>query len=209
MTEQLWLAILGVVAAQALAVMSPGPSLLVVARTAVVASRAAGAWTAVGLGVGSVVWALAAIFGLQVLFASFPMVYAAAKIAGAGYLLYLAVMLWRHAAAPLPVADGGERKPVDRLRAVRRGITTQLANPKVAVFFGSVFVTLLPPQPGTAVYAVLVCLVFAVETLWYVFVAYALSVRRIRAGYARSKAAIDRLTGAVLAGLGLRLVLDR
>ena len=51
---------------------------------------------------GALVWAAAALYGLQALFARFDWLYLAFRIGGALYLLYLAVMLWRHAGDPLP-----------------------------------------------------------------------------------------------------------
>ena len=205
----IFLVVFAVALAQLLAVISPGPSLLVVARASIAASRAAGAWTAVGLGIGSVIWAAAALFGLKALFAAAPWLYMAMKLAGAAYLIYLAVMLWRHARDPLPISDAGPaQRPAQVSGAVRRGLLTQLANPKVAVFFGSIFVTLLPAQPSALFYALILPTVFTVEVAWYVFVACALSTRRLRDRYARAKATIDRATGTFLGGLGIKLVAD-
>ena len=202
------LVLLGVVLAHILAVVSPGPSLLVVARTAIASSRGAGAWTAVGLGIGSLIWALAALFGLQALFVAAPWLYLAMKLAGAAHLIYLAIMLWRHANDPLPLPSATGKSGGSHLAALRRGLFTQLANPKVAVFFGSVFVTLLPAQPAPIFYAVILPSVFLVECGWYVFVAYALSNVRLRNAYGRAKASIDRLTGGFLAALGIKLAVD-
>lgn len=206
---EVFLVLFGVAAAQLVAVISPGPSLLVVARTSIAESRGAGARTAIGLGIGSVIWAAAALFGLKALFVAAPWLYLTMKLAGAAYLLYLAIMLWRHARDPLPLADADSPRPLQRRGALRRGLLTQLANPKVAVFFGSIFVMLLPPQPSLLFYALILPTVFAVETVWYVFVAYALSTQRLRARYLRAKATIDRVTGTFLAGLGIKLVADR
>lgn len=202
----------GVGVAHLLAVISPGPSLLVVARTAVSSSRAAGAWVALGLGLGTLVWAVAALFGLGLLFAAAPWLYAGLRIGGALYLLYLAVMLWRHAGDPLPVGPGdspaGTRPALGAAGAVRLGLLTQLSNPKVAVFFGSIFVALLPPVVPGWMAAALLVIVFANEVGWYLGVAVAFSTPRLRDGYARLKAWIDRATGSVLAALGLRLAAD-
>lgn len=195
----------GVAMAHLLAVISPGPSLLVVARTSVAASRRAGAWVALGLGLGTLVWAVAALFGLGLLFAAAPWLYAGLRIGGALYLLYLAVMLWRHAGDPLPVAASAARAVTTPAAAVRLGVLTQLSNPKVAVFFGSIFVALLPSVVPGWMAGALLAIVFANEVGWYVAVALAFSTPRLRSGYARVKAWIDRTAGAVLGLLGLRL----
>ncbi len=191
------------------AVISPGPSLVVVARTALAGSRVAGAWTAIGLGIGTFVWASAALFGLKAVFAAVPWLYASMKLAGAAYLFYLAIQLWRHADAPLDVAGTQGGTALARGAALRQGVFTQLSNPKVAVFFGSIFVTLLPADASWGLTLTLLGIVCLNETAWYLFVAYAITTRPLAERYARAKATVDRLTGGVLAGLGLKLVLDR
>jgi len=198
-----------------LAVISPGPSLLVVARSAIAGSRGLGTRVAFGLGLGTLVWSLAALFGLSVLFALAPWLYTGMKVAGAGFLLYIAVMIWRHAREPVPldgaVADARDGAPAlaqGWLAAVRLGLLTQLANPKVAVFFGSIFVTLLPATPSPGVQAAVVAIVCVNEVGWYAAVAYAFGVARLRRGYARAKTWIDRTCSGFLALLSLRLVVD-
>lgn len=203
---ELILGILGVALAHLVAVVSPGPSFLVVTRTALSQSRRAGVWTAVGLGVGSVLWALAALFGLKLLFTAVPWLYAGLKLAGALYLFYLAVMLWRHAQAPLPQTATVGSAPGSGRQALRLGLLTQLANPKAAVFFGSVFVALLPPEAPGWLPALLLAIIFATEFAWYGFIALAFSTLRLRRAYAGIKAWIDRAAGLILGALGVRLI---
>ena len=186
------------------AVASPGPSFVVVSRAAVQGSTGTGVAVAAGLALGTFVWAAAAWFGLSVLFALVPALYVAAKIAGAAFLLFLAVQLWRHAREPLALV-APERVP-GRGQAFRTGVWTQLANPKVAVFFGSVFAAVLPPAPSAPVVVAVFAIVCLNEFLWYSLVALLLSRPAVRRRYVAAKAWIDRVTGTVLAALGLRLL---
>jgi threonine/homoserine/homoserine lactone efflux protein len=102
------LALAGLAVVHLLAVASPGPSTMLMIQTAAVAGRRSGLVAAVAMMGGAMVWAIAALFGLHVLFARFEWIYLAFRIVGAMYLLYLAVTLWRHARDPLPdvVAEG-------------------------------------------------------------------------------------------------------
>ncbi len=200
------LILIGVAAVHLLAVMSPGPSFLVVARASVARSRGAGIWSAFGMGVGSVVWALAALFGLDLLFQLAPWIYTAMKLAGALFLIYLAVMLWRHADRPVPMAPCAAAAGRSAMAAFRLGLLTQLANPKVVVFFGSIFLAVLPAERPVWMTVALLVIVFLDEFLWYVAVAIAFSVARLRAGYLRLKRVIDRITGGFLGLLGLRML---
>ncbi len=199
----------GLAAAHLMAAISPGPTFVVVAQLSVAASRRAGLASAVGAGVGATVWAAAALFGLKAVFLAVPWLYTVLKIAGAAYLIYIAWKIWRHADDPLPVADAIPGGGAGRANGFRKGLVTQLSNPKPAVFFGSVFITLIPAGAPFALYGIVLANVLVIETLWYGFVAYALTLGTMKERYRRLKGYLDRLTGAVLAGLGVKLILDR
>jgi threonine/homoserine/homoserine lactone efflux protein len=77
-----------------LAAMSPGPSFLITARTAVSRSRADGIKVALGLGAGTVAWAAAAVIGFNFLFHQFPWLFIGVKVAGALFLLWIAFQIF-------------------------------------------------------------------------------------------------------------------
>ncbi len=195
------LASVGVV--QFLAVMSPGPSFLVTMRTAVARSRADGLRVALGLGFGTVIWSSATLSGLDVLFRLLPWLFVAMKLGGALYLLWLAIGLWRHAADPID-RDGAAAATGNPFV---EGLLTQLSNPKVVVFFGSIFVAMVPAERPLWMSVALVAIVGFNEVAWYSAVATAFGAARLRGVYLRAKAGIDRLTGTFLGLLGLRLLL--
>lgn len=200
--------LLGIVAALAVGVVSPGPSFVMIARTAVAESRAAALAAALGMGAGGVAFAALALLGLQGLLVAVPWLYLALKVIGGCWLAWLGLRIWRSARRPLPLpADGA---PAARRRSPAAsfalGFATQASNPKTAVVYASVFAALLPARPlGAASAAVLLALVFAVEAGWYALVALVLSAAGPRDAYLRGKAWIDRLAGGVLVALGLRL----
>ena len=82
-----------------------------------------------------------------------------------------------------------------------------MSNPKAAVVYASVFVSLLPREIPPAVSLILPAVIFVIEAGWYAIVALALSAPSPRAAYLRWKVWIDRAAGAVMAALGLRLIL--
>ena len=195
------LAFATVALAHLLAAMSPGPSFVLSVRTASSEGLRPALALAAGFGLGAALWAAAALLGLAILFEAAPWVLVALKLLGGAYLIWIAWNLWRHAREPLPpVAPGAA--PQGTLAAARRGLLTQLANPKVSVFFGAVFVGIVPADATALGKALLLLNIFAVETLWYVLVAGLFSTPRARTGYARWKAALDRAFGACLAGFG-------
>ncbi|TAJ88438.1 MAG: LysE family translocator [Reyranella sp.] len=201
-------ALAGLAVVHLLAVASPGPSTVLVIQTAAVSGRRAGLLAAFAMMLGALAWAAAALYGLQILFARFEWLYVAFRIGGAIYLLYLAFMLLRHAGAPLPEADPA---------AVRAGVwqgflkalLLQLSNPKVMVFMGSIFVSLLPAQPPAWMDATVLTIVAINEFCWFALLALLFSGETARAFYRRTKLWLDRFMGGALALLGLKLALDR
>lgn len=199
-------AFLGIAAALALGAASPGPSFVLVARTAAATSRAAGLASALGMGVGGLLFAVAALAGLQALLLSVPSLYLLMKLAGGLYLAYLGIRIWRGAGQALPseAAGAGAAGTPPFLLA----LATQLSNPKAAVVYASVFAAFLPAQTSLAFNLSLAATVFAVETGWYSLVALLLSSPAPRSAYLRGKAWVDRAAGGVMVALGLKLALS-
>lgn len=201
-------ALAGVLAALTVGVISPGPSFVMVARTAVSASRSNGLAAALGMGAGGVVFALAALLGLQAILLAVPSLYLVLKVAGGIYLAYLGFRIWRSAKHPLVVqgepSGGGASLP----RSLVLGFVTQVSNPKTAIVYASVFAAFLPAASSIGFDFALVTIVFAIEAGWYAIVALALSSERPRRAYLRYKAGVDRVAGGVMMLLGLKLVLS-
>lgn len=189
------------------AAISPGPAVLLAARTSLREGFARGAWLAVGIGLGACIWAVAAMFGLAILFRIAPTLLTALKFAGAGYLLYLAYKMWRHSAEPMSMDLPEDDATRTALGQVWRGIAAQLANPKPAVFFGTVFLTFLPPVLPFWAYGVILGIIFFNDTVWNVLVARIFSLDRTRAAYLGLKTLIDRIFGGLLGLMGLKLAL--
>jgi RhtB (resistance to homoserine/threonine) family protein len=200
--DVLTLATIGVV--HMLAVMSPGPSFLITARTAVAHSRADGIKVAVGLGAGTIVWSAAALLGLNVLFHQFHWLFIGMKVAGALFLLWIAVQIFQHAADPVELNDEGNH--ASGRSALLHGLLTQISNPKVVVFFGSIFVAMLPREIPRWMIVALIAIVAMNEIVWYSLVSLFFGSSPVRRFYLRAKRWIDRATGAFLGLLGLRLL---
>lgn len=201
------LVLLTLAGAHLLAVMSPGPSFVVVLRETLSGSTRTGLMVSLGMSLGALLWALAAWFGLAALFAAAPWLFAALRWGGALFLLWLAVGLWRAARRPAASAPDAPGRGLPDPAALRLGLLTQLANPKVAVFFGSIFVVLLPPDASPGLQAAVFAVIALDEFLWYALVARLMSSHAARARYARAKPLLDRLAGTFLGLLGLRIAM--
>lgn len=186
--------------------MSPGPTFLVVVRASLLSGRMHGFMAALGCAVGVMPWAIGAVVGLAALFKAAPWLYAGMKIGGGLYLIYLAVMIWRGADTPITEVIAGERQTL--FQAFWQTLLSQLANPKVAVFFGSIFVSAMPANPPTWMIYAILAIVLVNEVIWYTIVAVVFSSARPRAAYLRFKPILDRIIAGLLGGLGVRLLLD-
>jgi len=198
----LTLATIGVI--HLVAAMSPGPSFLITARTAVARSRADGVQVALGIGVGTIVWSAAALMGLTFLSHQFHWLFIFFRVAGALYLLWIACQIFWHATDPVEMNEGASNENEDDL--LLRGFLTQISNPKVAVFFGSIFVAMLPSEvPGWMV-VTLIAIVTMNEIVWYSVVSLFFGSSPVRRFYFIAKRWIDRVVGAFLGLLSLRLL---
>jgi threonine/homoserine/homoserine lactone efflux protein len=198
-------ALLGLAVVHLLAVASPGPSTVLVVQTAAI-SRRSGLISAFAMMLGAVAWASAALFGLQALFAQFAWLYIIFQVAGGLFLIWLAVMIWRHAHDPLPeiatMASGSD------WQVFTRALLLQLGNPKIMVFFGSIFLSVLPHDMPAWMQGTVLALVAFDEFTWFALLALTFSGGTARAFYRRAKFWLDRFMGGALALLGLRLALS-
>lgn len=201
--------LLSIVGTVLIGAMSPGPSFVLVSHTAIMRSRKAGLAAALGMGIGGAIFALLALAGLHALLVRVEWAYLLFKLFGGAYLAYLGVRIWRGASLPLPLKQaGGVDQGAPAWKSFAVGLATQLSNPKTALVYGGIFAAFLPAPPERWLFTALPLGVFLVEAGWYVAVALVFSADRPRAAYGRVKYIVDRVAGAVLVGLGLRLILD-
>ncbi len=188
-------------------VLSPGPSFVMAARTAVAKSRAEGLALSLGLGFGATFIAGLCLGGLHAVLTAVPVLYVALKVAGGLYLIWMAWNIWRAAPQPLSIdAEPEEQHRASLWASFRLGLYTQLSNPKTAVVYGSVFAALLPPQFPLAAALLVMLGVWVMETGWMAIVVLVLSSSKPRSVYLSAKTLIDRLAVGVMGALGLRLV---
>lgn len=185
------------------AIASPGPAFVMAIRTSVVKGRAAGIRLGAGLGMMAALWTLAALLGLQSVFALVPWAYTTVKIAGAAYLLWIAWNTWKGASEPL--ANGAKPASRDFLD----GILLNLSNPKSVLFAAAVLIVIFPPELSLFAKAFIVVNHFVVELVCYGLIAAVMSNPAVSSRYMAAKAWADRFAAVVMAGLGLRLLFQR
>jgi threonine efflux protein len=202
MTTANALMLVGISVAQALAMVSPGPAFLLVSRAAAGESLAAGLATGIGVATASAAWAVAATFGVAVLLARAPAIYTAIQLIGAIYLIFLGLSAWRETA--IHAQSGGFATTRLGYRAMMRGLSLSLSNPKIVVFYSGVFVGLIPVEAPTWLRLVALVIVVTQEYVWYATVAILFSRPRVRSAYQHARGHIERVMGAALIAVGAR-----
>jgi threonine/homoserine/homoserine lactone efflux protein len=184
------------------ALLTPGANVLLVSHLAADGDRRAAACAAAGVAIGAGIWSSAAVLGVGALFAQIPAFRLALRLAGAAYLVHVALRMWR--APAQPAARPGRLSP---RRALLAGLLTNLSNPKAALFFGSIFTAVLPGRPGGALLVASIALVLANALAWHLLLALFFSRRRVQVAYAARRVAFSRIAGAGVGAFGVFLLL--
>jgi threonine/homoserine/homoserine lactone efflux protein len=190
----------GFLAVAAVVICTPGQDTALTIRNALLGGRRSGLATALGVSLGQVAWTIAAAAGVVAILRASQPAFTALRLAGAAYLVFLglqalvaALRRRAHSAAPVRATSGG---------ALQQGLISNLANPKMVVFFTS-----LLPQFGDSFSTLFgFGLLFSLLTgLW--LAAYGIAVARARRIFERERVrrAFDAVTGVVLVALGLRV----
>jgi threonine/homoserine/homoserine lactone efflux protein len=193
------------VGAAVLIALTPGADTALVVRNALVAGAPAARRTALGSTSGLLVWGAASACGIAAVLAASAAVFTTVKLAGAAYLIWLGLQAILRAGAHAPEerrARGGS--------PFRQGLLCNLLNPKAGVFFTALLPQFVSPQDPVLLVSLLMTAIAAVASLTWLSV-YAALVPRAGDVLRRPpvRRALDRLTGVVLIGLGVRLALTR
>ena len=195
--------------AAGLLTITPGLDTALVLRTAAV-DGAKPAWrAAIGIFLGTLIWGAAVAFGLGALLSAPRLTFEVLKWAGAAYLVWLGLNLLLRPRDRFEVATGAPSAEGD-FAWMRRGLLTNLLNPKVGVFYVSFLPQFLPAGVAPTGFIFLLAAIHAALGLaWF---GCLIGATRPIAGALRRPAVVrwlDRLTGTVFLGFGLRLALER
>jgi threonine/homoserine/homoserine lactone efflux protein len=197
-----------------LVIVAPGQDTALTIRNTLVGGRSGGIATALGVVTGLATWTVASSAGLAALLVASQPLFLAIRLVGAAYLVFLGVQAI-HAAifprtnrgSPSPLREGSRRGWGS---AYRQGLISNLSNPKIVVFFLSLFPQFVTRGQASFASLLLLGLIFCSITITWLTL-YAVVVARIGDFLRRDRVrrALEATTGLVLIGLGLRLATDR
>ena len=202
--------IAGFLLAAALITFAPGPDNLSVLSLGLSRGRRAGIGFGLGCALGCFTHTIWATLGVTALIAASDTAFAALKYAGAAYLVWLGVQALKSPGAKF-TAEAEGTPPQEAMRPyVMRGFVANAINPKVALFFLAFLPQFVDPARGAAAaQTALLGTLFALQTvlIFGVLGWYAGTV----GGWLRGRPAVgrwlDRATGVLFIGLGIRLAL--
>ncbi|GIU57515.1 LysE family translocator [Arthrobacter sp. NicSoilC12] len=186
-------------------VVVPGPDFALVLRNAPRGTRAA-TTAAAGIMVGNTILAVLAVLGVTALLGASEVVGTGIRIAGAAYLLYLGLRAFAEAFAREPKPSQPPAPAAVRQRGGSpfvQGMVSNLLNPKVAVFYLSLFPQFtVAPLPPLAQHALMAGIFLLIALAWYVLLLSAL--KKVTGVLARPRTSriVVGSSGAVLVGVG-------
>jgi threonine/homoserine/homoserine lactone efflux protein len=185
--------------------LTPGQDTLYIVGSSIAHGRRVGVASALGISAGCIVHTLAAAVGLSAVLATSATAFSAVKLAGAAYLIYLGI---RILIAPTGTISPRQRPAASAGLAFRRGIVTNVLNPKVALFFLAFLPQFIDSDSPTKVGAFLALgfTFVATGTAWCLCLAVTAShIRGFFAEHPRALSYVSRASGALFVLLGLRL----
>ncbi|CAJ1891398.1 MULTISPECIES: LysE family translocator [Aeromonas] len=197
-----WLALAAICVMGAI---SPGPSLALIIRNTVQGGQGHGVATALGHGFGVGIYALITALGLAILITQTPLLFDVIRYGGAAFLAWLGVK-----ALLAKPAKGEASEEVHQLRGRQgafEGFMVAFLNPQLAVFFIALFSQFVHADTGWREGGIMMLTAGGIDVVWYVLVALVLSRGPVLAWLKAKSFVIDKVSGLVLLGLALKVVL--
>lgn len=202
MTFTIWLSLFTICL---LGAMSPGPSLAMVAKHSLAGGRSNGLATAWAHAFGIGIYAFITLIGLAVVLQQSPLVFKAISYAGAAYLAYLGFNALHSKGGVAAKLEAGDQSSA--WQSAKEGFLISLLSPKIALFFTALFSQFVAVGDSISAKSLIVLTPFVVDGLWYTFITLLLSSPRLLDKIRAKAQFIDRLSGAVLILLAVRVVL--
>src|SRR3989338_266980 len=199
---------LTVALANLLAVISPGPDFIMITRNSLVYSRRTGIYTAVGLGLGILVHVTYSLVGIGLIIAKSIVLFNIIKFIGAAYLIYIGYKSLTSKSSKTDMTVEDRKKDISRLAAIKIGFITNVTNPKVTLFFLSLFTLVVTPSTPMYIKILMGAEMAIVTALWFIFVAVIISHPLVKNRVSHIQNFAEKFIGVVLIALGIKVALS-
>ena len=212
MTYQYLLELASLMAIFSFGIVAPGADTAMVMRQAIVHGRRAAILTSFGIGTSLMFHVGYTILGLGLVISQSIMLFNLIKWAGVAYLIYIGVQALRSGSASLDVPPVEDKPDVSRQSAVKGfalGFMANALNPKPVFFFLSIFSTVVSHDTPASVKFGYGLVMASCLIAWFVAVSFFLTTPAMRAAFEKASKWINRLSGAVFIGFGLKLATEK
>lgn len=199
---------LGLMAVFSVLIVAPGADFALVIRQCIVHGRKTALITSVGVGTSLIFHISYTILGIGLIISKSLLLFSMLKWAGAAYLVYLGIKSWREPAYVLNEADtAASSGTLSAPKAFTMGFITNALNPKPVLFFLSLFSALVSPHTPALIQFSYGIGMAAALIAWFVAVSYFFTSKPVREKFLRYGRAVNKTTGALFVGLGVKLAL--
>lgn len=198
---------LTVVVVHLLAVMSPGPDFVIVAKNSLTYSRKIAIYTAMGVALGISVHVLYSILGIGLIISQSIILFTIIKYIGAAYLLYIGYKSLRAKPSTSEVVAVKNVQDISVGSAVRTGFLTNALNPKATLFFLAVFTQVIDPSTSIMIQGLYGIEMMVMTFVWFSIVAILFTSKALRNKIQKVQHRVEQVTGAVLIALGIKVAL--
>ena len=189
--------------------ISPGPDIIYILSKTIAGGRKIGIASSLGVCSGAMVHVFAAALGLSAILATSATAFSLVKYVGAAYLIYLGIQAIRSKGKTFDRVDAKSQKTTP-WQAFKQGALVDILNPKVAIFFMAFLPQFVRPELGHTSVQIIVLgglvIVVAIVVEFFIVLAAAQTTNFFR-NNRKCSLWLDRVSGSVLIGLGIRLAL--
>ena len=202
--------LLTVAAVHLLAVMSPGPDFAMVTRNSLIYSRKIAIYTSLGIALGISIHVAYSLLGIGFVISKSILLFSIIKYIGAAYLLYIGYKSLRAKPDKLSSQENAviATKNISARSALWTGFLTNVLNPKATLFFLALFTQVIDPHTPKSIQLFYGFEMMFITFVWFSIVAFLFSNSLIKAKVTKFQHYIERVTGAVLIGLGIKVALS-
>ena len=190
-----------------LAAISPGPDFVMTVKNSLCFSRRAGIFTSLGisiaLGFHLIFWAA----GIGLIISKSIILFSIIKYLGAGYLIYIGIGSILAKGSKLDIKEERSGTDLTRLQAFRMGFLTNILNPKVTLFFLSMFTFVISNSTPVSVILIISVIIIASAFIWFTIVSIFLTNQHVQRVFLRYEKIINKTLGGFLILLGIRILL--
>ena len=190
-----------------LAVISPGPDFAMTVRNSLCYSRRSGIFTSLGISLGLGVHLTYCAAGIGYLISSSVVLFSIIKLLGGGYLIYMGIASVLAKGSRLELNEESAGADLTRLQAFKMGFLTNVLNPKVTLFFLSLFTLVISNSTPNIIILTISLIMIITALIWFIVVSIFFTHPKIQKGFLKYEKVINRTLGGFLIFLGIKIAL--